>query len=62
MKEAHKHLKLTDKDYDAIVDNLVTTLKELEVDSQVIAEVGEILESVRNPTLGRVSIFERIGG
>jgi truncated hemoglobin YjbI len=62
MYEAHKGMNLTDKDFDAIVDNLVITLKELKITEDVIKEVGELLETLRNKTLGRKTLFERIGG
>ena len=53
MREAHIHLKLTDKDFDVIVELLVCTLTELGVDYEVIKEIGVLLETLREETLNR---------
>lgn len=55
-------MKITDKEFDAIVELLAATLQELGVGSDIIAEIKVILESVRADTLNKKSIYERIGG
>lgn len=47
MRTAHAHMKLTDLHFDAVLENLVATLRELNVDEAAIAEVASIAESVR---------------
>ncbi|MEK6579746.1 MAG: group 1 truncated hemoglobin [Bdellovibrionota bacterium] len=44
---------LTDKHFDAVMENLAKTLKELGVNDGLIGEVAAIAESVRNDVLGR---------
>jgi hemoglobin len=57
MRAAHKHLvddmDLSDIHFDAVVENLGTTLKELGVADDLIAEVASIAESTRNDVLNR---------
>ncbi len=54
MREAHKNLKgLTDTHVDAVIENLGSTLKELGVADEDIAEIAGIAESVRNDVLNR---------
>ncbi|MCM8539759.1 MAG: group 1 truncated hemoglobin [Lentisphaeraceae bacterium] len=54
MREAHKHLKgLNDTHFDAVVENLGATLKELGVTDEDIAQVAGIAESVRGEVLNR---------
>lgn len=62
MKDAHKGMNITDKDFDVIVELLAATLQELGVGSDIIAEIKVILESVRADTCGKKSIYERVGG
>lgn len=56
MRTAHAHLVtrgLTDAHFDAVVENLGATLKELGVADAMIAEVAAVAETTRNDVLGR---------
>jgi len=56
MREAHAHLVergLNDTHFDAVVENLASTLTELGVSQEDIGEVAGIAESVRDDVLGR---------
>lgn len=47
MKEAHAHLNLSHADFDAVIENLTSTLVELKVPADMIQECAEIAESTR---------------
>jgi hemoglobin len=56
MREGHAHLVakgLGDADFDAVMENLGATLKELNVPDDLIAEAAAIAESTRSDVLGR---------
>ncbi len=56
MRLGHAHLVekgLNDSHFDAVMENLAATLKELNVPDDLIAEAAAIAESVRNDVLGR---------
>lgn len=56
MREGHAHLVakgLGDADFDAVMDNLGATLKELNVPDDLIGEAAAIAESTRNDVLNR---------
>jgi hemoglobin len=57
MRESHKHLVeklgLTDLHFDAVMENLATTLAELGVATELIEEVANVVESTRNDVLNR---------
>lgn len=56
MREGHAHLVergLNDSHFDAVVENLGATLKELNVPDDLIAQAAAIAESTRNDVLGR---------
>lgn len=53
MRKGHAHLKLTDVHFDAVLENLGATLKELKVPDALIAEAAAIAESTRNDVLNR---------
>ncbi len=56
MREGHAHLVakgLNDSHFDAVMEHLGATLKELGVADDLIAEAAAIAESVRNDVLGR---------
>jgi len=56
MRAAHAHLVvkgLDDSHFDAVVENLAGTLKELGVSDGDIADVGALANSVRDDVLGR---------
>ncbi len=57
MKDGHAHLVakgLGDADFDAIVDNLGTTLREMGVAEDLIARVAATAETTRGAVLGRI--------
>ncbi|MBS1708816.1 MAG: group 1 truncated hemoglobin [Armatimonadetes bacterium] len=55
MKEAHAHLDgLNDTHFDAVVENLGATLKDMGVADELIAEVAAVAETTRDAVLGRV--------
>lgn len=56
MREGHAHLVkngLNDSHFDAVMENLGATLKELNVPDDLIAEAAAIAESTRNDVLGK---------
>ena len=56
MREGHAHLVergLNDSHFDAVMEHLGATLKELNVPDDLIAEAAAIAESTRNDVLGR---------
>lgn len=53
MRAGHAHLGLKDADFDAVVENLGATLKELGVSDDDIAEVAALAETTRDDVLNR---------
>lgn len=53
MRSGHAHLGLTDMHFDAVVENLAATLKDLGVNDMDIREVAAIAESTRKDVLNR---------
>ena len=53
MRAAHAHMKLTEEHFNAVMENLGSTLKELKVPDAAIAEVASIGLSVKNEVLNR---------
>ena len=56
MRKGHAHLVargLNDSHFDAVVEDLGATLKELNVPAESIAEIAVLLETTRNDVLGR---------
>ncbi|HHI93165.1 MAG TPA: group 1 truncated hemoglobin [Gammaproteobacteria bacterium] len=56
MRKGHAHLVergLNDSHFDAVVENLGATLKELGVADDLIGEVAAIAETTRNDVLGK---------
>ena len=56
MREGHKHLierGLNESHFDAVMENLASTLEELHVPGDLIAQVAAIAESTRNDVLNR---------
>jgi hemoglobin len=56
MRRGHAHLVeqgLNDSHFDAVVENLAKTLRELGVGEDLITQVAAIAESTRNDVLGR---------
>ena len=57
MKNGHAHLVargLNDSHFDAVVDNLGATLKEMGVSNELISEVAALAETTREAVLGRI--------
>lgn len=56
MRKGHAHLVargLNDSHFDAVMENLGATLKELNVPENLIAQAAAIAESTRNDVLGK---------
>lgn len=56
MRKGHAHLVkngLNDSHFDAVMENLAATLKELNVPESLIAQAAKIAESTRSDVLGR---------
>ena len=56
MRKGHAHLVsqgLDDSHFDAVMENLGATLKELKVPDHLIAQAAAIAESTRNDVLGK---------
>lgn len=56
MRRGHAHLVargLNDSHFDAVMENLAATLRELNVPAELIAQAAAIAESTRNDVLGR---------
>lgn len=56
MRRGHAHLVqrgLNDSHFNAVVENLAATLKELGVEEPLIQQVGKLAESVRADVLGK---------
>ncbi|HET9112973.1 MAG TPA: group 1 truncated hemoglobin [Burkholderiales bacterium] len=56
MRKGHAHLVargLNDSHFDAVVEDLVASLQELNVAPELIAQVGAVCESARSDVLGK---------
>jgi hemoglobin len=53
MRTAHARMKLSEADFDAVMENLGATLKELNVPTELIAEAAGIAMSVRDDVLDK---------
>lgn len=53
MRTAHARMALGDAHFDAVMEHLAATLRELGVEDAMIAEVAAIAESVRKEVLNR---------
>nr|P17724.1 RecName: Full=Group 1 truncated hemoglobin; Short=Truncated Hb; AltName: Full=Hemoglobin; AltName: Full=Myoglobin [Tetrahymena pyriformis]3AQ5_A Chain A, Group 1 truncated hemoglobin [Tetrahymena pyriformis]3AQ5_B Chain B, Group 1 truncated hemoglobin [Tetrahymena pyriformis]3AQ6_A Chain A, Group 1 truncated hemoglobin [Tetrahymena pyriformis]3AQ6_B Chain B, Group 1 truncated hemoglobin [Tetrahymena pyriformis]BAA03015.1 hemoglobin [Tetrahymena pyriformis] len=53
MTEAHKGMNLQNLHFDAIIENLAATLKELGVTDAVINEAAKVIEHTRKDMLGK---------
>jgi hemoglobin len=54
LKESHSHLVkagLNDKHFDAVIENLIATLRELGIAEELIEQVGKIAEATREDIL-----------
>lgn len=53
MREAHKHMNLTEEHFNAVAENLVATLNELSVPQEYIDEIVGIAVSVKDDVLNK---------
>ena len=56
MRKGHAHLVskgLNDSHFDAVIENMAATLKELKVPDHLIGQAAAIAESTRNDVLGK---------
>lgn len=53
MRESHKHMNLNETHFNAVVEHLAGTLKELGVSDEDIGEVAAIADSVKDDILNR---------
>jgi hemoglobin len=53
MRAAHKHMNINETHFDAVVENLATTLEELGVSAADIAEIAAVANSVKDDVLNR---------
>lgn len=53
MRAAHAKLNLTEADFDAVMENLGATLKELNVPDELIGEAAAIAMSVKDEVLNK---------
>ena len=53
MREAHKHMNLTEEHFNAVAENLVGTLKELNVGQAEIDEIVAVAVSVKDDVLNK---------
>ena len=51
MREAHKHMNLTEEHFNAVAENLIGTLEELEVPQEHIDSIVQIALSVKDDVL-----------
>lgn len=51
MRDAHKHMNLSDKHFNAVAENLVSTLNELNVTQPHIDEIVSILNGAKSDIL-----------
>ncbi len=53
MRAAHQHMNLTDEHFNAVAENLVATLQELNVPEDYINEIVAVAVSVKDDVLNR---------
>jgi len=53
MRAAHAHMKLSEGDFDAVMENLAATLVELKVPNDLIQQAASIALSVKSDVLNR---------
>jgi hemoglobin len=53
MRSAHAHMKLTEDHFNAVMENLGSTLKQLNVADELIAEAAAIALSTKDDVLNR---------
>jgi hemoglobin len=65
MRKGHAHLVakgLNNAHFDAVMENLAATLKELNVPADLIAQCAAIAESTRKDVLAGFTLYEKLGG
>jgi truncated hemoglobin YjbI len=64
MKDAHQNMRLTNTEFDVTVEHLINTLKDMNVNAAVIAEISKLVETLRKDIVfaGPLTIYEQIGG
>lgn len=53
IREGHKNLNLVDKDYDVVLEIIEKTFIEMNIETETIAEILELIESFRDDCLNR---------
>ncbi|ORY02018.1 hypothetical protein K493DRAFT_312201 [Basidiobolus meristosporus CBS 931.73] len=53
MNVAHRHLKLKDEHFDAVIDDLGKALRDFDVSDEIIAKIVAVAETTRDDVLGR---------
>lgn len=53
MRTAHAHMKLTEEHYNAVMENLGETLKEMGVPDEAIGEVAAVAATVKDDVLNK---------
>ena len=53
MKSAHAQLQLSSKEFDVIVELLVSTLKDFKVGTDIIQEIGKLVEPLRGQIVSK---------
>lgn len=53
LREGHKHMALTEEHFNAVIENLASTLQELGVAQEDINEIAAIAGSVKDDVLNR---------
>ena len=53
LREGHKHMELTEEHFNAVIENLASTLQELGVGETEIREIAAIAGSVKDDVLNR---------
>jgi hemoglobin len=53
MRAAHAHMKLTEEHFNAVMENLGATLKQLNVPDELIAEAAKVALSTKDDVLNR---------
>ncbi len=56
IRDAHKHMKLKNGHYEAVVKHLFSTLRELKLKDNLIAEVAAIVYTTKDDVLNRESV------
>jgi truncated hemoglobin YjbI len=60
MKDAHQNMRLTNTEFDVTVEHLINTLKDMNVNAAVIAEISKLVETLRKDIVfaGTLTIYE----